>query len=199
MKKELKSQIIESISAQIKEYPNFYITDISGLNASQTSRLRRECFNEGVILNVVKNTLFAHVLNALENEDIKSLDETLTGNTAIMYTTVPAAPAKLIKKLQRDGFTKPVIKGAYVQECVFLGEDKLDQLAAIKTREELIGDIIGLLQSPIRNIVSALENASEGKAEDEKIGTAAPAAPVAEQAAAPAEEAQPEAAEKPAE
>ena len=198
MKKELKSQIIESISAQIKEYPNFYITDISGLNASQTSRLRRECFNEGVILNVVKNTLFAHVLNALENEDIKSLDETLTGNTAIMYTTVPAAPAKLIKKLQRDGFTKPVIKGAYVQECVFLGEDKLDQLAAIKTREELIGDIIGLLQSPIRNIVSALENASEGKAEDEKIGAAAPAAPVAEQAAAPAEEAQPEAAEKPA-
>lgn len=199
MKKELKSQIIESISAQIKEYPNFYITDISGLNASQTSRLRRECFNEGVILNVVKNTLFAHVLNALENEDIKSLDETLTGNTAIMYTTVPAAPAKLIKKLQRDGFTKPVIKGAYVQDCVFLGEDKLDQLAAIKTREELIGDIIGLLQSPIRNIVSALENASEGKAEDEKIGAAAPAAPVAEQAAAPAEEAQPEAAEKPAE
>ena len=199
MKKELKSQIIESISAQIKEYPNFYITDISGLNASQTSRLRRECFNEGVILNVVKNTLFAHVLNALENEDIKSLDETLTGNTAIMYTTVPAAPAKLIKKLQRDGFTKPVIKGAYVQECVFLGEDKLDLLAAIKTREELIGDIIGLLQSPIRNIVSALENASEGKAEDEKIGAAAPAAPVAEQAAAPAEEAQPEAAEKPAE
>ena len=168
MKKELKSQIIESISAQIKEYPNFYITDISGLNASQTSRLRRECFNEGVILNVVKNTLFAHVLNALENEDIKSLDETLTGNTAIMYTTVPAAPAKLIKKLQRDGFTKPVIKGAYVQECVFLGEDKLDQLAAIKTREELIGDIIGLLQSPIRNIVSALENASEGKAEEEQ-------------------------------
>lgn len=196
MKKELKGQIIESISAQIKEYPNFYITDISGLNASQTSRLRRECFNEGVVLNVVKNTLFAHVLNALENEDIKSLDETLTGNTAIMYTNVPAAPAKLIKKLQRDGFTKPVIKGAYVQECVFLGEDKLDQLAAIKTREELIGDIIGLLQSPIRNIVSALENASEGKAEDEKIGSAAP---VAEQAATPAEQTAPEAAEKPAE
>lgn len=196
MKKELKGQIIESISAQIKEYPNFYITDISGLNASQTSRLRRECFNEGVVLNVVKNTLFAHVLNALENEDIKSLDETLTGNTAIMYTNVPAAPAKLIKKLQRDGFTKPVIKGAYVQECVFLGEDKLDQLAAIKTREELIGDIIGLLQSPIRNIVSALENASEGKAEDEKIGSAAPAA---EQVATPAEQTAPEAAEKPAE
>ncbi len=191
MKKELKGQIIESISAQIKQYPNFYITDIAGLNAGQTSRLRRECYNEGVVLTVVKNTLFAHVLNALENEDLKSLDETLTGNTAIMYTTAPAAPAKLIKKLQRDGFTKPVIKGAFVQDCIFLGEDKLDQLAAIKTKEELIGDIIGLLQSPVRNLVSALENASEGKGEDEKIGSAKPAeapaaeAPVAE--AAPAE------------
>ncbi len=191
MKKELKGQIIESISAQIKQYPNFYITDIAGLNAGQTSRLRRECYNEGVVLTVVKNTLFAHVLNALENEDLKSLDETLTGNTAIMYTTAPAAPAKLIKKLQRDGFTKPVIKGAFVQDCIFIGEDKLDQLAAIKTKEELIGDIIGLLQSPVRNLVSALENASEGKGEDEKIGSAKPAeapaaeAPVAK--AAPAE------------
>ena len=188
MKKELKGQIIESISAQLGQYPNFYITDIAGLNAGQTSKLRRECFNEGVVLTVVKNTLFAHVLNGLENEDVKTLSETLVGNTAIMYTTVPAAPAKIIKKLQRDGFTKPVIKGAYVQDCVFIGEDKLDQLASIKTKEELIGDIIGLLQSPVRNIVSALENAAEGKAEDEKIYTAtaaaaAEAAPAAEPAA----------------
>lgn len=199
MKRELKDQIIESISAQLKEYPDFYITDIAGLNAGQTSRLRRECFAQDIKLTVVKNTLFAHVLKGVENEDMKSLTETLVGNTAIMYTRVPSAPGKLIKKLQKEGFAKPVVKGAYVQDCVFIGEDKLDQLAAIKTREELIGDIIGLLQSPIRNIVSALENASEGKAEDEKIGAAAPAAPVAEQAAAPAEEAQPEAAEKPAE
>lgn len=204
MKKELKGQIIESISAQLGQYPNFYITDIAGLNAGQTSKLRRECFNEGVVLTVVKNTLFAHVLNGLENEDVKTLSETLVGNTAIMYTTVPAAPAKIIKKLQRDGFTKPVIKGAYVQDCVFIGEDKLDQLASIKTKEELIGDIIGLLQSPVRNIVSALENAAEGKAEDEKIYTATaaaaaaeaapaavkaePAPAAAEEAAAPAEE-----------
>ena len=188
MKKEVKNQIIESISAQLKQYPNFYITDIAGLNAQQTSRLRRECFNEGVTLNVVKNTLFAHVLNASENEDMKSLVETLVGNTAIMYTNVPAAPGKLIKKLNREGFEKPVVKGAYVQDCVFIGADKLDQLAAIKTREELIGDIIGLLQSPIRNIVSALENASEGKADTDKIGSAKPAeAPVEEAPAAPAE------------
>ena len=199
MKKEAKGQIIESISAQLQQYPNFYITDIAGLNAGQTSKLRRECFNEGIVLNVVKNTLFAHVLKGLENEEIKTLSETLVGNTAIMYTNVPSAPGKLIKKLPREGFAKPVVKGAYVQDCVFIGEDKLDQLAAIKTKEELIGDIIALLQSPIQRVVSGLQNASEGKADDEKVGSAKPAeAPAAEApAAAPAEEAAP-AAEAPA-
>ena len=199
MKKEVKGQIIETISAQLQQYPNFYITDIAGLNAGQTSRLRRECFNEGIVLNVVKNTLFAHVLKGMDNEDMKSLSETLVGNTAIMYTNVPAAPGKLIKKLQREGFSKPVVKGAYVQDCVFIGEDKLDQLAAIKTKEELIGDIIALLQSPIQRVIGGLENASEGKADDEKVGSAKPAeAPAAEApAAAPAEEAAP-AAEAPA-
>ena len=197
MKKELKGQIIESISAQLKQYPNFYITDIAGLNAGQTSKLRRECFNEGVVLTVVKNTLFEHVLNGLEGEEVKTLCETLVGNTAIMYThtNTPAAPARIIKKLQRDGFTKPVVKGAYVQDCVFIGEDKLDQLAAIKTREELIGDIIGLLQSPARNLVSALQNAAEGKADDEKIYTASSAAA---SEPAPAAEAAPEVAAEPA-
>ena len=200
MKKEIKGQIIESISAQLQQYPNFYITDIAGLNAGQTSKLRRECFNEGIVLNVVKNTLFAHVLKGMENEEMKSLSETLVGNTAIMYTNVPSAPGKLIKKLQREGFTKPVVKGAYVQDCVFIGEDKLDQLAAIKTKEELIGDIIALLQSPIQRVIGGLENASEGKADDEKIASAKPAAAEAqavEAPAAPAEEAAP-AAEAPA-
>ena len=192
MKKEEKAQIIETISAQLKQYPNFYITDIAGLNAGQTSKLRRECFNQGIVLNVVKNTLFAHVLKEVENEDMKSLSETLVGNTAIMYTEVPSAPGKLIKKLQREGFTKPVVKGAFVQDCVFIGEDKLDQLASIKTREELIGDIIALLQSPIQRIIGGLENASEGKADDEKIAVAKPAAapaPAAEEAPAAAPEA----------
>ena len=166
MRKEVKGQIIENISAL-------------------PTKLRRECFNNDVVLTVVKNTLFAIALKGIEGEEVKALADTLVGNTAIMYTNTPAAPAKLIKKLQKDGFTKPVVKGAYVQDCVFIGEDKLDQLAAIKTREELIGDIIGLLQSPIRNLVSALENASEGKAEDEIIGSAKPAtveAPAAEEA-----------------
>lgn len=186
MKKELKNQIIESISAQIAECPDFYITDIAGLNASQTSKLRRECFQQNIKLVVVKNTLLGHVLSASENEQVKSLTETLVGNTAVMYTVVPSAPGKLIKKLQKEGFNKPVVKGAYVQGCAYIGEDKLDQLASIKTKDELIADIVSLLQSPVRNIVSGLQNAAEGKAEDEKVWTA----PVAE-AAAPAEEAAP--------
>ena len=187
MKKELKGQIIESISAKLQQYPNFYVTDIAGLNAGQTSKLRRECFNNGIELSVVKNTLFAHVLKGIDNAEMQNLLATLEGNTAIMYTEVPAAPGKLIKKLQKEGFQKPVVKGAYVQECSFIGADKLDQLAAIKTKEELIGDIIALLQSPIQRVLGGLENASEGKAEDEKICSAAPAAAAETPAEAPAE------------
>ena len=183
MKKEQKGQIIESISAQIKAYPNFYITDIAGLNAEQTSKLRRECFNQGIILSVVKNTLFAHVLKQSESEDMKSLEDTLVGNTAIMYTSVPSAPGKLIKKLLKEGFQKPVVKGAFVQDCVYKG-DCLNELASIKTKEELIGDIITLLQSPMRNVVSALQNAADGKADDEKIASAKPAAAPAAEAPA---------------
>lgn len=171
MRKELKAQIIEEVSAQLQQYPNFYITDIAGLNAEQTTKLRRTCFEKGVKLTVVKNTLFAKALEAVGNEDMKQLLDVLKGNTAIMYTEVPAAPGKLIKALQKEGFKKPVVKGAYVQECVFTGEESLNELAAIKTKEELIGDIITLLQSPISRVISALENkdAKEGEAATEEV------------------------------
>ena len=159
MKRELKEQIIESISEQLKQYPNFYITDISGLNAEDTVKLRRACFDEKIKLTVVKNTLFSHVVKTLGNEEMMNILPTLVGNTAIMYCEAPNAPAKLIKKLQKSGMEKPVLKGAYAQECAFIGADKLDELVAIKSREELIGDIISLLQSPMRNVISALENA----------------------------------------
>lgn len=159
MRKELKAQIIESISAQLQATPNVYVTDIAGLNAEQTSKLRRACFEAGIKLVVVKNTLFEHVITATGNEELALLKETLKGNTALMFTEAANAPAKLIKKLQKDGFPKPELKGAYVQECAFVGADKLDELASIKSREELIGDIIGMLQSPIRNVMSALESA----------------------------------------
>jgi large subunit ribosomal protein L10 len=160
MKKELKNQVIESISAELKEYPNFYITDIAGLNAGQTSKLRRECFEKGIKLSVVKNTLFTHVLKASGNAELESLVETLVGNTAIMYTTSANAPAKLIKDWLKKG-EKPALKGAYVQECAFIGADKLDELVAIKSKEELIGDIIALLQSPVQRVLGALQSGGQ--------------------------------------
>ena len=160
MKKELKNQIIENISAELKEYPNFYITDIAGLNAGDTSKLRRECLEKGIKLSVVKNTLFTHVLKASGNPELEALVETLVGNTAIMYTASANAPAKLIKDWQKKG-EKPALKGAYVQECAFVGADKLEELVSIKSKEELIGDIIAMLQSPVKNVLGALQSGGQ--------------------------------------
>ena len=159
MRKEEKAQILESIAAQLQETPNFYITDISGLNAGQTSKLRRECFEKGIKLVVVKNTLFHKAVEALGNEEATLVFPALEGPTAIMYCETPNAPAKLIKKFNEAGQDKPALKAAYVQECSFVGADKLNELCNIKSREELIADIVALLQSPVRNVVSALQNA----------------------------------------
>ncbi|MBR1705999.1 MAG: 50S ribosomal protein L10 [Bacteroidales bacterium] len=159
MKKELKAQVIEAIKANMAEYPNFYITDIAGLDAQQTSQLRRECFNEGIKLTVVKNTLLHKVIKDAQNAELDLLVPTLEGNTAIMYTEAPAVPAKLIKKYNKAGSEKPALKGAYVQECAFVGADKLEELINIKSREELIGDIVAMLQAPVKNVISALQHA----------------------------------------
>ena len=158
MTKELKEQVIEAIKANMAEYPNFYITDIAGLNAEETSKLRRDCFNEGIKLTVVKNTLFHKVIKDAQNSELDLLVPTLEGNTAIMYCEAPAVPAKLIKKYNKAGSEKPALKGAYVQECAFVGADKLEALINIKSREELIGNIVAMLQSPIQNVISALQN-----------------------------------------
>jgi large subunit ribosomal protein L10 len=159
MRKEGKLEIINAIAAQLEETPNFYITDIAGLNAGKTHALRKACFEAGVKLVVAKNTLISKVLETSENEEVKKLTEVLAGPTAIMFTVAPNAPAKVIKKFLEGGNQKPVLKGAYIQEWpAFVGADKLDVLFGIKSREELIGDIIGLLQSPIRNVLNALEN-----------------------------------------
>ena len=159
MRKEEKAQILESITAQIQETPNFYITDISGLNAEQTAKLRRDCFEKNIRLTVVKNTLFHKAIEKMENEEANQLLPLLEGPTAIMYTETPNAPAKLIKKYADDGSEKPALKGAYVQECAFVGAEKLNELCNIKSREELIGEIVGLLQSPARIVISALQSA----------------------------------------
>ena len=161
MKKEMKVQVIENLTAQIAQYPNFYLTDIEGLNAEKTSALRRECFGEGIKLEVVKNTLLGHVFKASGNEELASLVDILKGNTAVMFCETPNAPAKLIKKWQKNKEEKPVLKGAYVQECAYIGADKLDELVAVKSKYELIADVIARLQSPIKQVVSALESAPQ--------------------------------------
>ena len=166
MRKEEKLEIINAISAQLEETPNFYIVDIAGLNAGKTHELRKACFEAGVQLVVSKNTLFTKVLETSENEEAKKLVEVLAGPTAIMYTVAPNAPAKVIKKFLEKGNQKPVLKGAFVQDWpAFIGADKLDNLFAIKSREEMIADIVSLLQSPIRNVMSALEHKDDDKAE----------------------------------
>ena len=167
MRKEEKLDIINAISAQLEETPNFYITDIAGLNAEKTSALRKACFEAGVKLVVVKNTLLTKALEASENEEMKNLIPVLAGPTAIMYTEAPNAPAKVIKKFLEGGNEKPVLKGAFVQDWpAFIGADKLDNLFAIKSREEMIADIVSLLQSPIRNVMSALEHKDDEKSEE---------------------------------
>ncbi len=155
MRKELKSQIIDQLSALIQERPNFYITDIEGLNAEQTSALRRACFGKDIKLLVVKNTLLSKVLEK-GGDEMKSLCSTLKGSTALMFTETPNAPAKLIKE-QAEKTGKPVLKAAYVQECAYVGAQNLETLCNIKSREELIGDIVAILQSPVKNVISGLQ------------------------------------------
>ena len=155
MKKEDKQQIIEQIAANLKEYENFYLTDIATLNAAKTSNLRRECSKQDIKLVVVKNTLLQKAFESLE-ENYEELYPILKGNTAIMFSNVANAPAKLIDKYKADKV--PSFKGAYVQESFFVGEQTLPTLVNIKSKTELLGEVIGLLQSPAKNVISALQS-----------------------------------------
>ncbi|AXT19413.1 50S ribosomal protein L10 [Flavobacteriaceae bacterium AU392] len=160
MTREEKSQVIEELTAQLSENANIYLADISGLNAGTTSDLRRACFKADVKLAVVKNTLLEKAMEASE-KDFGELPTTLKGNTSVMYSETGNAPAKVIKAFRKKS-DKPLLKGAFIEEAVYLGDEQLDMLVDIKSREELIGDIIGLLQSPAKNVVSALKS-SGGK------------------------------------
>jgi large subunit ribosomal protein L10 len=160
MTREEKSHVIEALTAELAESSNFYFTDLSGLNAGMTSQLRRACFKANVRLSVVKNTLLEKAMEASE-KDFGELPSTLKGNTSVMYSETGNAPAKVIKAFRKKS-EKPFLKGAYIEEAVYIGDDQLDMLVDIKSKEELIGEIIGLLQSPAKNVVSALQS-SGGK------------------------------------
>lgn len=155
MRKEDKSTIISTIAETVKEYDFFYLTDVSTLNAAKTSELRAECYKSDIKLMVVKNTLLQKALESLDT-DFTELIPTLKGNTAIMFTNTANAPAKLLDKYSKEGI--PALKAAYVQENFYIGKDNLKALVNIKSKEELLGDVIGLLQSPIKNVVSALQS-----------------------------------------
>jgi len=160
MTREEKSIVIEDLTAQLAENNTIYLADISGLDAGVTSNLRRACFKSNVSIAVVKNTLLAKAMEK-SDKDFGELPSTLKGNTSIMFAEAGNAPAKVIKEFRKKS-EKPILKGAFVEEAVFVGDDNLETLVNIKSKEEVIGDIIGLLQSPAKNVVSALKS-SGGK------------------------------------
>ncbi|MCF8218130.1 MAG: 50S ribosomal protein L10 [Bacteroidales bacterium] len=155
MRKEEKTQLIQELTEQLNEYPVIYLTDILGLDVAKTNQLRRQCFGKNVKLRMVKNTLLKKALEQTDKAD-EELYSALTGSTAVMFSDTGNVPAKLIKNF-RKSFDKPILKAAYIEETVYLGDDKIDALTAIKSKEELIADIVSLLQSPAKNVISGLQ------------------------------------------
>jgi large subunit ribosomal protein L10 len=163
MTREEKSIAIGDLTAQLAGANIVYLADISGLNAETTSNLRRACFKAGIKLEVVKNTLLEKAMEAADKE-YGDLPSTLKGNTSIMIADIANGPAKIIKEFRKKS-DKPVLKGAFINDEIYIGDNLLDSLASLKSKEEVIGEIIGLLQSPAKRIISALLNNAETKAE----------------------------------
>ena len=156
MRKEDKKSIIDSILAELQACPNFYLTDISDLNAEKTSQLRRQCFNSGIKMLVVKNTLLHKAMQQMDKE-YNELFDVLKGQTAVMLCETGNAPAKLIKNFRQKS-DRPILKGAYIEECCYVGDDMIDTLCNVKSKNDLIADVIALLQSPMKNIISGLQS-----------------------------------------
>ncbi|HEY4797726.1 MAG TPA: 50S ribosomal protein L10, partial [Bacteroidia bacterium] len=159
----------DSLTVLLKENPHFYLTDTSGLSVEKTSQLRRMCFEKNVRMMVVKNSLLSKAIEKTGNAVYEPLHDTLKGTTAIMFSAVANAPAKIMKEFRGKGNEKPSLKSAWVEESIYIGATQLETLAAIKSKNEMIGEIIGLLQSPVRTIIGGLLNKKGGEE------TAAPA------------------------
>ena len=157
MKKEIKDTIIVGLGEKIKEYPHFYLVDVSGLNAEQTSTLRRKCFKSEIKMVVVKNTLLHKAFEDSEI-DFSPLYDCLVGNIAVMFSNTANIPAKLLKEYKKEGI--PALKAAYAEEGFFIGADKLDELASLKSKNEVIAEVVVLLQSPAKNVLSALQSSA---------------------------------------
>lgn len=156
MTKAQKAQEIKDLTEDLSSVKNLYLTDIAGLDAVQTIALRRACYKANIKLSVVKNTLLAKAMEASET-DFGELQGVLKGNTSLMFSEAGSAPAKLIKNFRKKS-DKPILKGAFIEEAIYIGDDQIDLLESIKSKEELIGDVIAILQSPAKNVISALQS-----------------------------------------
>lgn len=157
MTRQEKEQLVKELSASIAESGVLYIADTSTLTVEKTNALRRKCFNQGVQIRVVKNTLLKRAFDSVEGKDYSELESVLVGPTAIMFAEVPNVPAKVIKDFRKKN-DRPILKGAWIDEAIYIGDENLENLANIKSKEELVGDVIALLQSPAKNVVSALQS-----------------------------------------
>jgi len=157
MNKDEKKEVIDQLTVQLQENNIFYLTDTSELTVEVTNKLRRSCFEKGVSMTVVKNTLLRKAMENVEGKDFTEFYDTLKGATSLMFSETGNVPAKLIKEFRKTS-DKPILKGAYIEEAIFVGDDKLAVLENIKSKEELIGEVITLLQSPAKNVISALKS-----------------------------------------
>jgi large subunit ribosomal protein L10 len=156
MKKEEKDGVIDALVEKMTATKNFYLTDISELTVEKTNNLRRTCYKKNIELKMVKNTLLRKAFERMET-DYSPLFDVLKGSTSVMFTDTVNEPAKLIKEFRKTS-DRPILKAAFVEESFYIGDNQIDTLIAIKTKNEVIGDIIGLLQSPAKNVLSALQS-----------------------------------------
>ena len=156
MNKEEKHELVASLAEQMKEYGNFYITDTSDLTVAKINNIRRQCFESDITMQVAKNSLIKKAMDVVGG-DFSQMHDVLKGSSSILFSKSSTAPAKLIKKLRKKG-EKPILKAAYIDASIFIGDNQLDTLINLKSKEQLIGEIIGLLQSPAKNVISALQS-----------------------------------------
>ena len=156
MKRAEKQEIVQALTEQIKSHSSFYITDTANLTVAKINKIRRKCFENGITIQVAKNTLIQKAMEAAGG-DFAELYDVLKGSSTIMFSATANAPAKLIRELRKSG-DKPILKAAYIDSAFFIGDNQLEALVNLKSKEQLIGDIIGLLQSPAKNVISALKS-----------------------------------------
>jgi large subunit ribosomal protein L10 len=157
MNKEEKYEFVVTLTEQMKDFGNFYITDTSDLTVAKVNAIRRECFENNITMQVAKNSLIKKAMDATGGGDFSAVYDVLKGSSSILFSKSATAPAKLIKKLRKKG-DKPILKAAYIDASIFIGDNQLDTLINLKSKEQLIGEVIGLLQSPAKNVVSALQS-----------------------------------------